>query len=101
MQEIKLENLNNPEYKGKNLIVKVGAEWCTECRLIEPVLEKFQQDFPEMMFFSLDVDKNGSIAEEYKIEQLPTIIAFKNGKLVSRWDESIGDLRGWLNMLTW
>ena len=42
-----------------------------------------------------------AVADEYKINELPILIAFKNGKEISRWSVSVGDLAGWLKMVTW
>lgn len=101
MQKISQDEINNPEYKGKFVIVKVGAEWCTECRLLEPVLDGQAEKRPSMMFFKLDFEENEGFVEKYGIEKIPTLIAFKNGKEDGRWTEGGDTLDEWLDYLKW
>lgn len=81
-------------------IVKFGAIWCESCRRIEKKLSKLEKDFNEFDFKSLDVDKHLDLADEYGVNELPVVIAFKNGKEISRWNEPVGDIADWLKFLT-
>ena len=90
-----IEELN----KDKISIIKFGAIWCGSCREIQFKLENLISSFPSLDFWSLDVDEHLDIADSYKVNELPVVIAFKKGKEISRWDESVGDIADWLKFL--
>ena len=77
MQEVQgIEELDTKKVS----IVKFGAIWCESCRRIEKKLSELEKDFNEFDFKSLDVDKHLDLADEYGVNELPVVIAFKNGK---------------------
>ena len=97
MQEVQsIEELDTKKIS----IVKFGATWCESCRWIEKKLSELEKDFNEFDFKSLDVDKHLDLADEYGVNELPVVIAFKNGKEISRWSEPVGDIADWLKFLT-
>lgn len=69
---------------GRPAIVKVGTDWCGACKASEKPFHKLSNDFPAIVFASLDADKNDALASEYDVQSLPTLLYFNNGKLVSR-----------------
>ena len=72
------------EIKSEELtIVKFGAEWCGPCRMVKPIIEKFSAD---NKIFDIDVDdeENKSLAKEYGIRSIPTVIFFKNGEIIDK-----------------
>ena len=88
--------------KKQKAVVLFGAcAWCANCREAKRKLESLEDKYPEFTFCEIDVDKHIDIGDEYKIYELPTLIAFKGNKEISRWTDEIGDLLGWINMLTW
>lgn len=101
MKEINVVEFRNAILENKNVIVKFGAAWCTECAILKVKITGIEADFPDLSFYELDVSENMAVADEYKINELPILIAFKNGKEISRWSVSVGDLAGWLKMVTW
>lgn len=64
--------------------IKFGAAWCGPCKLIEPNLIKLEAEFTNIKFYSVDVDKSPSLAKEYQIRSLPTIILLKDGREIQR-----------------
>lgn len=97
MQKIKsLDALNNEVVS----VIMFHAEWCGSCRQIYPKFCKLSEKYNKLDCYDIDVDECLDIAEQYKIEELPTIIAFRNGKEYSRWDESVEDLDAWMEFLS-
>jgi thioredoxin len=67
----------------KKVLVDFNAEWCGPCKRMTPYLEKLKQELKdEVVVISIDVDKNGALAQELKIESLPTLILYENQKSI-------------------
>jgi len=66
-------------------MVDVWAPWCGPCRFVSPVVKEIANDYAgKIAFGKLNVDQNRRLATHYDIMRIPTILVFKNGKLVDR-----------------
>ena len=63
-------------------IIDFSATWCMPCRLLAPILEQVADERTDVNFFNLDIDDNQDIAKRYRIFSVPTLMAFKNGKMI-------------------
>ncbi|TIB69041.1 hypothetical protein E3Q22_03659 [Wallemia mellicola] len=71
---------------NKPLLVDWTAEWCPPCKLLAPLLENVSQgNDSKVDLIKIDVDENVELAREYSITSMPTVIAFKSGKPVSKF----------------
>jgi thioredoxin 1 len=71
--------INNPGVT----IVDFNATWCGPCKLLKPVFDKAAEDFAgKASFASIDVDQNPAVSEQYKVQSIPLLLFFKNGKVV-------------------
>ena len=67
------------------VVVDCWAPWCGPCRMIAPIIEEMAQDYAgRILFGKLNVDENREVATQYEIMGIPTLLVFKNGKLVER-----------------
>lgn len=64
------------------VVVKFGAVWCGPCKAMAPMLEKSAQEFPAISIVEVDVDKSPTLAAQFNIRGLPTLVAWKNGKVM-------------------
>lgn len=66
-------------------VVDFSATWCGPCKMMEPVLEDASEKHKgEYYFYQVDVDSANHLAAKYQISAVPTIIAFKGGKVVGK-----------------
>ena len=67
----------------KKVLIDVYAEWCGPCKKMAPYLEKMKTEMKgEITIVKIDADKNQQLAQELKVEGLPTLFYFKDGKQV-------------------
>ena len=67
------------------LVVDCWAVWCGPCRMVAPVIEELAKDYAgRATFGKLDVDRNPAIARRFQIQSIPTILIFKDGRLVGQ-----------------
>jgi len=65
--------------------VDCWAPWCGPCQMVAPVIEKMARDYAgRILFGKLNVDENREVATQYQIMGIPTLLVFKNAKLVDR-----------------
>ncbi|MDI6860757.1 MAG: thioredoxin domain-containing protein [Caldisericia bacterium] len=84
-----LKKLTQEDFEEKILnksgikIVKFTAEWCYPCKVIEPHLVKLEKLYNgEVEFYEVDVEENSFLASEYDIVNLPTLLVFKDKKVI-------------------
>ena len=69
------------------VLVHFWTPWCGLCQLISPMLETMQNKSNEQIkIVAVNADENFKLANSYRLRNLPTIMLFKDGKLVERLD---------------
>jgi len=67
------------------VLVDIWAPWCGPCRMIAPVVEKLAEKYDQRFkFCRLNIDQNPQSATNYQVMSIPTLIFFKDGKMVDR-----------------
>ncbi|NIP67109.1 thioredoxin [Candidatus Bathyarchaeota archaeon] len=67
------------------VVVDCWAPWCAPCRMVAPIIEELARDYAgRILFGKLNVDQNRKVATQYQLMSIPTLLIFKNGKLVDR-----------------
>jgi thioredoxin 1 len=66
-------------------IVDCWAVWCGPCRMVAPSIEELAKEYDgKAVIGKLNVDENPQVSMEYGIRSIPTILFFKNGKIVDK-----------------
>ena len=69
--------------KHSLVVVDCWAPWCFPCRMVAPIIEELARDYAgKILFGKLNVDENREVSTRYEIMSIPTLLVFKNGKLV-------------------
>lgn len=67
------------------LLVDFWASWCGPCRFVAPIIDELAQEFEgEITVGKLNVDEESGLAAKYNVMSIPTIMLFKNGRVVDR-----------------
>ncbi len=79
-KEFEAEVLN----EKKVVLVDFFATWCGPCQMLAPVIEKVAEEDNSLKVVKVDIDNDYDLAVKYKIEVVPTLLLFKDGKIAKK-----------------
>jgi len=69
----------------KTTVVDFYADWCGPCRMVSPVIESLSQEYAgRVNFAKVNTDENQGLSARYGIMSIPTVMIFKNGKVIDK-----------------
>jgi len=79
-----VEELKDALSNNKIVILDFWAPWCGPCKMLTPLLEEIAEDFKdkEIYFCKANTDESQVLAASFGIRSIPTVIFFKEGKVV-------------------
>lgn len=75
------------EIEEGTVLVDFYAIWCGPCQMLSPVIEEIANEHPEIKVLRVNTDKVQEAAAAYNIYSIPTLLYFKDGKLL---DQAVG-----------
>ena len=67
------------------VLVDFWASWCGPCKIIGPVISEIAEEYAgKVKVGKINVDEQMSLAMEYQVASIPTLIVFKNGQVAKR-----------------
>jgi thioredoxin 1 len=60
------------------LLIEFSAQWCAPCRVFEKVIETVAPLYPEFTFATIDIDKEKSLATEFAVRSVPSVMILRN-----------------------
>lgn len=71
------------EVKDKLVLVDFYADWCGPCQMLAPIIEELDKEIT-LKVIKINTDEIPDLAEMFKIMSIPTLLLFKEGKLVNK-----------------
>ena len=84
MKEI-MDDMFKAEVSESNIPVMVDfwAPWCGPCKMVAPVMEELSTQYSgKVKFVKVNVDENPIVSNKYEISSIPTVMLFKEGKVL-------------------
>ena len=76
------------------VLVDFWAEWCGPCRMMNPILEEFQETHEgAIQVVKLNVDDNPESATRFKVLSIPTMLVFQDGQVVKQLVGAMSEAR--------
>lgn len=85
-----VKHIGDAEFKATvesnpTVLVDFWAPWCGPCKAIGPVLDTLADEYKgRATIAKVNVDENAATAAEFGIRSIPTLIVFKNGKIINQ-----------------
>lgn len=84
-EQLTVDAFNKIASSNKIVVVDFFAVWCGPCKKLSPMLEQFAKEYgSKIKIVKIDVDKNPLISQYFRIESIPLLLFYKDGKLVNQ-----------------
>lgn len=85
LKHVDSNSFKNEVLENKRItLVDFFATWCGPCSMLSPILEKISTSRADFDIAKINIDENQELASEYRVEVIPTLIVFKEGKALEK-----------------
>ncbi len=82
IRDLTAEQFNDTINSNDIVLVDFWASWCGPCRAFAPTFAASAENHPDVVYAKVDTEAEQQLAAAAQIRSIPTLMAFKNGKLV-------------------
>ncbi len=88
MIDITKENFEaEVEQSDRLAVIDLYADWCGPCKLLAPIMEELEREYPDVKFCKINVDREPELTALFKTESIPYVALVKDNTFV---DFSVG-----------
>ncbi|HZE14970.1 MAG TPA: thioredoxin [Mycobacterium sp.] len=81
-QDLTAEQFNDAINSNDIVLVDFWASWCGPCRTFAPTFQASSEKHPDVVYAKVDTEAEQELAAAAQIRSIPTLMAFKKGKLL-------------------
>ena len=79
------DDFNKFVSKHNVVVADFWAPWCQPCKIVEPMIAKLAKEMKgKVAFARVNADRNRKLSLKYRVMSIPTLLLFKNGRLIER-----------------
>jgi len=85
MKDIKTkQELDEVLAENKKVLVKIGAEWCGPCKMLEKYLTELEEQFPDVKIVKADCDEADELVELFDVMSVPLSVYYVDGEIKAK-----------------
>ena len=83
--KITKDNFQSEVLEAKEtVLVDFWASWCGPCKMIGPIIDQIADERTDIKVCKINVDEEQELAVQFKVMSIPTLLVFKEGKVVNQ-----------------
>lgn len=84
IKELTTENFKEEVASEQKTLVDFWAPWCGPCKMLSPIVDEIAETTTDFKVGKVNVDEQTDIAREFSIAAIPTLLVFRNGKVINK-----------------
>ncbi|WP_040933226.1 thioredoxin family protein [Coxiella burnetii] len=82
IMELTQSNFDNVVSQHDLIIIDFWASWCAPCLTFTKIIEEVEKDYPEVVFGSVNIEKEKRLAEEFNVKSIPAVMILRDRVVV-------------------
>ena len=78
------KNIESLKRASEPVLLDFYADWCGPCRMVSPIVDEIADERPDVLVGKVNVDLDPSLAVEFGVMSIPTLVVLRGGEVVAR-----------------